>query len=79
MLTEKNKQFHADHNAQDASPAEWAEIRHRLLAMQENIQSGSDIDSRSDDPQMYGLYVSDIYKYLRELEVIISFLLCFWP
>ncbi|CAE5959537.1 unnamed protein product [Arabidopsis arenosa] len=69
MLTEKNKQFHANHNAQGASPAEWAEIRHRLLAMQENIQSGSDIDSRSDDPQMCGLYVSDIYEYLHELEV----------
>lgn len=33
----------------------------------------SDIDSRSDDPQMCGPYVRDIYEYLREMEVIISF------
>ncbi|VYS48346.1 unnamed protein product [Arabidopsis thaliana] len=69
MVSKKDKQIHSDHNPQDASPVEWAEIRHKLLAFQENIQSGSDIDARSDDPQMCGLYVSDIYEYLRELEV----------
>ncbi|XP_010480987.1 PREDICTED: cyclin-A3-3-like [Camelina sativa] len=73
LPAEKNKQIHAYDNAQgqrrDASTAEWTELRHRLLASQENIQSGSDIDTRSDDPQMCGLYVSDIYEYLRELEV----------
>ncbi|CAA7048008.1 unnamed protein product [Microthlaspi erraticum] len=33
------------------------------------VESGSDIDARSDDPQMCGPYVADIYEYLRELEV----------
>ncbi|CAN8271072.1 unnamed protein product [Cochlearia groenlandica] len=28
-----------------------------------------DIDARSEDAQMCGLYVTDIYQYLRELEV----------
>lgn len=36
-----------------------------------DLDSESDIDSRSDDPQMCGPYVRDIYEYLRELEVII--------
>ncbi|GMI82672.1 cyclin-dependent protein kinase 3;2 [Hibiscus trionum] len=29
----------------------------------------ADIDARSDDPQMCGHYVSDIYEYLRQMEV----------
>ena len=33
------------------------------------VESGSDIDARSDDPKMCGPYVSDIYEYLREIEV----------
>ncbi|KAL1200925.1 Cyclin-A3-2 [Cardamine amara subsp. amara] len=33
------------------------------------LESSSDIDARSDDPQMCGAYVSDIYEYLREIEV----------
>ncbi|KAF8095163.1 hypothetical protein N665_0339s0033 [Sinapis alba] len=33
------------------------------------VVSGSDIDARSDDPKMCGPYVSDIYEYLREMEV----------
>ncbi|CAN8302790.1 unnamed protein product [Cochlearia groenlandica] len=32
------------------------------------IESGTDIDARSDDAQMCGPYVTDIYQYLRELE-----------
>ncbi|XP_023644507.1 LOW QUALITY PROTEIN: cyclin-A3-3-like [Capsella rubella] len=73
MLAKKVKQIHAYDNAQghrrDASTAECDKLRHRLLAPQDNIQLGSDIDARSDDPQMCGDYVSDIYAYLRELEV----------
>lgn len=34
------------------------------------VESGSDIDARSDDPKMCGPYVSDIYDYLRQMEVI---------
>ncbi|XP_010479118.1 PREDICTED: cyclin-A3-2-like [Camelina sativa] len=34
-----------------------------------DLESQPDIDSRSDDPQMCGPYVGDIYQYLRELEV----------
>ncbi|KAL0723137.1 hypothetical protein Bca4012_037736 [Brassica carinata] len=33
------------------------------------VVSGSDIYARSDDPKMCGPYVSDIYEYLREMEV----------
>ncbi|KAJ0229433.1 Cyclin-A3-4 [Hirschfeldia incana] len=33
------------------------------------VESRSDIDARSDDPKMCGPYVSDIYDYLREMEV----------
>ncbi|KAJ0231887.1 Cyclin-A3-4 [Hirschfeldia incana] len=33
------------------------------------VEFGSDIDSRSDDPKMCGPYVSDIYEYLRQMEV----------
>ncbi|CAH8353443.1 unnamed protein product [Eruca vesicaria subsp. sativa] len=33
------------------------------------VEFGSDIDARSDDPKMCGPYVSDIYEYLREMEV----------
>ncbi|CAN8320794.1 unnamed protein product [Cochlearia groenlandica] len=41
------------------------------LAAVESISSSSfsDIDSRSDDPKMCGPYVTDIYEYLRELEM----------
>ncbi|KAL1222419.1 Cyclin-A3-2 [Cardamine amara subsp. amara] len=35
----------------------------------QTLESSSDIDSRSDDPQMCGPYVEDIYEYLREMEV----------
>lgn len=35
--------------------------------------AAGDIDARSDDPQMCGPYVTDIYEYLREMEVIIIF------
>ncbi|XP_010549257.1 PREDICTED: putative cyclin-A3-1 isoform X2 [Tarenaya hassleriana] len=33
------------------------------------VESSVDIDARTDDPQMCGPYVSDIYEYLRQLEV----------
>uniref|UniRef100_A0A1J3K6R0 Cyclin-A3-2 n=3 Tax=Noccaea caerulescens TaxID=107243 RepID=A0A1J3K6R0_NOCCA len=33
------------------------------------VESGCDIDARSDDPKMCGPYVTDIYEYLREMEV----------
>ena len=35
------------------------------------VEFRSDIDARSDDPKMCGPYVSDIYDYLREMEVLI--------
>lgn len=41
------------------------------------VEFGSDIDARSDDPKMCGPYVSDIYEYLRQMEVTIS-VLRFW-
>ncbi|VVA92765.1 unnamed protein product [Arabis nemorensis] len=33
------------------------------------LKPASDIDARSDDPQMCGPYVTDVYEYLREMEV----------
>lgn len=33
------------------------------------VEFRSDIDSRSDDPKMCGPYVTDIYEYLRQMEV----------
>ncbi|XP_010540385.1 PREDICTED: putative cyclin-A3-1 isoform X2 [Tarenaya hassleriana] len=33
------------------------------------VESSVDIDARTDDPQMCGPYVSDIYEYIRQMEV----------
>lgn len=33
------------------------------------VTVNSDIDTRSDDPQMCGSYVTSIFEYLRQLEV----------
>lgn len=33
------------------------------------VTLNSDIDTRSDDPQMCGPYVTSIFEYLRQLEV----------
>lgn len=44
---------------------------------------GIDLDGKSDDPQMCGAYVSDIYEYLHNMEVgftaiyLLVFLFCF--
>lgn len=42
----------------------------KLAPVTQTLESRSDIDSRSDDPQMCGPYVGDIYEYLREMEVM---------
>lgn len=33
------------------------------------VDNGIDIDAKSDDPQMCAAYVSEIYEYLRQMEV----------
>lgn len=35
----------------------------------EDVEPDVDIDEKSDDPQMCGPYVSDIYEYLHKMEV----------
>ncbi|CAH2071159.1 unnamed protein product [Thlaspi arvense] len=48
------------------APAKQTKIAPVALA---TVESVSDIDARSDDPKMCGPFVTDIYEYLRELEV----------
>lgn len=42
-------------------------------ANNDDVEGRVDVDAKSDDPQMCGPYVSDIYKYLHNMEVIQDF------
>lgn len=55
-----------NHKREIAKPAK---LRKRAPVALASVEFGSDIDARSDDPKMCGPYVSDIYHYLREMEV----------
>lgn len=51
----------------------------KALPMTTMVKTNQDTDTKSDDPQLCGPYISDVYAYLHELEVTgFLLLLCFY-
>lgn len=69
VVASKNKKCRVDPEKLEGRVKKRGKKAVKKIVIEEKSGSGFDVDGELDDPQMCAAYASDIYEYLRNMEV----------